>query len=1137
MRPIELTLKGLHSFREKQTVDFSRLCDGGVFGIFGPTGSGKSTLLDAMTLALYGKVERAPGGTQGILNHAEDELSVSYTFELGMDQPKRYRVERIYKRTKTDGLNNAGSRLLHFEGDAPKVLADKDRDVTRKIQALLGLTHEDFTRAVVLPQGKFAEFLSLKGSERRHMLERLFNLEKYGDRLNDVIRRRTGEVRTQLEAIRSAQLELGDASAEALEAAKQAYLEKDALVQQLTERYQVMKDRCERAERLRGWQADLEKALERQQALSEKTGRIDALRKQIEKARVAVSLLPYVTEYEAISEKLASCRTEKEIAESHYKASVLAEEESSRQYKEIEQRLTENRPNFEERRHRLQEAIKIHEDFVQKVETYESLKKEWQNLQSVIQEHSKQNEVLASEYETLSGKRSELREALKAVTVTVGERDKVECALKDKQTINNHVKALADLEKEIQQLENERKEQTEKAEKDQKTLGQSVDRLKRLFTRYESCYTHVSALKKGLDMVLDWLDQKEAVCDKRIQDLTIQHLASELAKGLIEGNPCPVCGAIHHPHPATAEEEGALQTVKSELQFYKSCSQWVSKALSSCTSYQAHLEQRVQAIQQLDGGLVPAPSGRKEHALPDLSTWAEADLKAWMTETKADLQGIKQDVLALDEELKLEMDRFKQLSDQCLVLQTKKEALEKQLALLLQRRQETEAEIDHSRKKWAVAHAPLDFNTIEDESDRIRVKDRKAHELSQEIESLTQRIEDMEQAMRKRSEQLSTWQQDNVRLEVNLKEVGQQMTLLKTSYENIMNGDDREAGDVLREWEEEWEILQREEAEKRKGWEQAKSERFEAEKRLSQLEGLLKSLNEQAEEKGKALLAALKEKAFPSPQAVKEACLSETVLLEKEQVVQNFQQEWHQVHHEIKDLKAKIGDSAISEREFKDLVQAFEQLADERDQALEARATCLNQWKGLEERHERYVMLEKERADLSQTEADLQKLAHVFRGNAFVEFMAEEQMEQISRDASERLRKLTRGRYAIEVDSGGGFLIRDDANGGLRRPVSSLSGGETFLTSLALALSLSAQIQLRGEVPLQFFFLDEGFGTLDPELLDTVITALEKLHSERLSIGVISHVPELQERLARKLFVLPAEPSGRGSRIQLALNG
>jgi len=92
------------------------------------------------------------------------------------------------------------------------------------------------------------------------------------------------------------------------------------------------------------------------------------------------------------------------------------------------------------------------------------------------------------------------------------------------------------------------------------------------------------------------------------------------------------------------------------------------------------------------------------------------------------------------------------------------------------------------------------------------------------------------------------------------------------------------------------------------------------------------------------------------------------------------------------------------------------------------------------------------------------------------------------------------------------------------------------LTSLALALALSSQIQLRGKYPLEFFFLDEGFGTLDPELLDTVVTALEKLHSDRLSVGVISHVPELRARLARKLAVIPAEQAGEGSRIVMETN-
>lgn len=86
MKPIELRLAGLQSYRDEQRIDFEKLCETGLFGIFGPTGSGKSSILDAVTLALYGKVERAAGGTQGILNQMENTLSVSSP-SLSMARP------------------------------------------------------------------------------------------------------------------------------------------------------------------------------------------------------------------------------------------------------------------------------------------------------------------------------------------------------------------------------------------------------------------------------------------------------------------------------------------------------------------------------------------------------------------------------------------------------------------------------------------------------------------------------------------------------------------------------------------------------------------------------------------------------------------------------------------------------------------------------------------------------------------------------------------------------------------------------------------------------------------------------------------------------------------------------------------
>lgn len=294
MKPITLTIAGLHSFREKQVIDFTSLCSGGVFGIFGPTGSGKSSILDAMTLALYGKVERAANNTHGILNHAENEVKVAFTFELeNANHKKRYTVERSFKRSDEMRVRSATSRFIEV-GDETIVLADKTNDVNQQVQSLLGLTIDDFTRAVVLPQGKFAEFLSLKGTERRQMLQRLFNLEQYGDQLNKKIRSNVQLLKGEIDTISAEQTGLGEASEESVKQAEQVLQERIILLE---------KRECELK--------DIEKLYDEQTAiwndmqikheleemlkeLNEQELLINEKRKQVAIAEEAKKLLPYL---------------------------------------------------------------------------------------------------------------------------------------------------------------------------------------------------------------------------------------------------------------------------------------------------------------------------------------------------------------------------------------------------------------------------------------------------------------------------------------------------------------------------------------------------------------------------------------------------------------------------------------------------------------------------------------------------------------------------------------------------------------------------------------------------------------------------------------------------------------------------
>lgn len=166
----------------------------------------------------------------------------------------------------------------------------------------------------------------------------------------------------------------------------------------------------------------------------------------------------------------------------------------------------------------------------------------------------------------------------------------------------------------------------------------------------------------------------------------------------------------------------------------------------------------------------------------------------------------------------------------------------------------------------------------------------------------------------------------------------------------------------------------------------------------------------------------------------------------------------------------------------------------------------------------------------AQSQAQIfERLKKLLSGNKFMEFVAEEYLQNVAASASGRLLSLTDGRYFLRYD--GGFFVGDNFNGGAVRGVHTLSGGETFLVSLSLALSLSAEICARSMHPIEFFFLDEGFGTLDERLVDTVMDSLEKLKNKHYSIGIISHVEELKHRIDRKLTVIKATEN-RGSQIQ-----
>lgn len=189
--------------------------------------------------------------------------------------------------------------------------------------------------------------------------------------------------------------------------------------------------------------------------------------------------------------------------------------------------------------------------------------------------------------------------------------------------------------------------------------------------------------------------------------------------------------------------------------------------------------------------------------------------------------------------------------------------------------------------------------------------------------------------------------------------------------------------------------------------------------------------------------------------------------------------------------------------------------------------------KKLEETKVKFDELNKEYLERKKQSELWERLRSAVSGRrsdkTLMDFVATEYLQDVCLSAGKTLLSLTGGRYFLKYQNGE-FFVGDNLDGGELRAVRTLSGGETFLVSLSLALSLSAAIcqSLR---PMEFFFLDEGFGTLDSSLVDTVMDVLGRL-SKDFTIGLISHVEELKHRIENKILVTGATES-HGSQIRM----
>ncbi|WP_414656599.1 AAA family ATPase [Deinococcus sp. VB343] len=253
-----------------------------------------------------------------------------------------------------------------------------------------------------------------------------------------------------------------------------------------------------------------------------------------------------------------------------------------------------------------------------------------------------------------------------------------------------------------------------------------------------------------------------------------------------------------------------------------------------------------------------------------------------------------------------------------------------------------------------------------------------------------------------------------------------------------------------------------------------------------------------------------------SAEAARSAGMPEGEIAALEEAARKHEAEIAQLRAALSDLERQLGDEPFDPAQLaqvsRDLTASDAALKTAREQA----GRLAEQERAMRERLTRKAEIEVQAAAAAQRLDTWQTLSGALRVNEFQQFLLAEVEAQLLTGAGILLFDISDGRYRLTLEKGE-YAVQDLWNAGELRAVKTLSGGETFLASLALAIALSDY--LAGNKVLGALFLDEGFGTLDPQALEAVATALENLRTQGRMVGIVTHVESLSERLPNRLVV------------------
>ncbi|XZM33705.1 AAA family ATPase [Clostridium perfringens] len=1169
MKPIRLEVNGLNSFIDKQVVEFDKLTERGLFGIFGPTGSGKSTILDGITLALYGDIARK---SSNYINTNCDGVYVSYEFQITGNEVKRYRVDREFKRdNKSGGIRNKSSKIIDITGGVENVLEEKAKAVTSKCEEIIGLKLDDFMRTVVLPQGKFSEFLKLEGKERRNMLERLFNLRKYGDDLSSKLSLEIRKEKDKMNVLEGQLKGYEGVSEGALKAKEEEIKEINLNIKSKEELLNKIKKEFEEAEKVWNTQKELYDKRIEEESLVSRSEEIKSFKERVEISNKADKVIVFINNLEEIlkeinkedlkfkelnkkleeltklreenklkfeevakkkEEKLPDLRLKKEkLLESQKERDILFQIKADGvKLKEACKKIFEDRSkcdtklnSIEENEKRLNEELKekeerkeelfVHEEFKNKINSglfilnsYESLDKQFNEIKSEEVELKKYIKNLTADKEKSE---KDLKVKVESLSKT---RDKLESLLKETPGDSNSI-----LEKQIK-------------------LGEYREKLNK-YKEIKNSLEESLKSKNNFEEKLKAFENQKLLLEKEVRELKeyinkvkVEELAHKLRENLVDGECCPVCGSIHHE--LNKVEKINLEESHEKTTLLESKEEKLKELILEFSKIEATLEYENKKIEELNISIEEVGEVNEER-LKSLEEEFNT-LKDKIEEFNLKKENLEKDL----EKLKEEKNNLENIFNKAEVILCEKIVREKEIASKIK---ELDKELKLKNSELNSIKNELKIEDIKLENELILKKEKEKNLLEKEIRILRTQLEESNKIKDELREKRDKLKEDYLgqkslldgKVEVYREKERMIKGALKGLIDEALLIEKIDIKGLLEDLQLEIDYIEKsylnlsEEKEKlEKAFNNMNQEMAVTKERVN-------SLNLRKENEDKKVNAALEEEGFKTILEVKEGILSKDEKEKLKILIEEYHNNLIKVRANIELLIKKLDGKSLTEEEWACILQKKNNTEKELKEVEELKIRLVTESESIKKKLEEQRDILHIKAKQEHKLALLSDLEKLFKGKKFVEFIAANQLKYISIEASKKLKDITNGVYGLEVDENGKFIIRDYKNGGAERDASTLSGGETFLASLALALSLSSQIQLKGTAPLELFFLDEGFGTLDDNLLDVVMSSLERLHHERLSVGIISHVESIKNRVPVKLILTPAEAGIGGSKVKI----